>query len=100
MDIIVKNYSDTKIYNIEDYLHVNVEDFKKKVASDFNLNINEITLQHYNRILDDNKIMDHYINDEKDDKEHFIVFINSDSYDIAKINRYLVFSILFMLSTC
>ena len=100
MDIIVKNYRNTKIYNIEDYLHVNVEDFKKKVASDFNLNINEITLQHYNRILDDNKIMDHYINDEKDDKEHFIVFINSDSYDIAKINRYLVFSILFMLSTC
>tara|TARA_B100000575_G_C23101800_1_gene635688 strand:+ start:1211 stop:1516 length:306 start_codon:yes stop_codon:yes gene_type:complete len=100
MDIIVKNYSNTKIYNIEENLHVSVEDFKKKIASDFNLDINDIKLQHYNRILENDKIMDHYINDEKEDKEHFIIFINSNSYDIAKINRYLIFGILFMLSTC
>lgn len=100
MDIIVKNYSETKIYNIEEYLHVSVEDFKKKIASDFNLDINNIQLEHYNRTLNDDKIMDHYINDEKEDQDHFIVFINSNNYDIAKINRYLIIGILFMLGTC
>ena len=100
MSIIVKNYSETKRYSLTKHLNLKVKDFKKQLANDFNLNIDEIQLEHYNRKLDDNKLLDHYILEENNKNKNFIIFINSETYDLYKINKYLLFSILFMLSTC
>ena len=100
MSIIVKNYSKTKVYSINQYLNTKIKDFKLKLAKDFELNIDNIKLEHYNRVLEDDKIMDDYIMEENSnsDNNNFIVIINSNEYDIGKMNKYLLFGIFLMLS--
>ena len=100
MSIIVKNYDKTKVYNINQYLNTKIKDFKLKLAKDFELNIDNIKLYHYNRVLEDDKLMDDYIMEENsNNNNNFIVIINSNKYDISKMNKYLLFGIFLMLST-